>query len=1312
MSEAGQDQAVVEGGEMATGILPASPPNVPADLTRATARYKRHAWVASIGLLAFVALYLFLTGWFFHTAYRLVSVAFEPGRDGFWPFIAGVLCLLLGAFLLSAIFFIKAGGDAKTNEITAQDEPELFAFLNALADRVGAPRPHRVFISHRVNAGVFYDLSFANLLLPTKKNLEIGLGLVNSLTLSEFTAVLAHEFGHFAQRSMAVGRWVYTAQQVAGQIVIARSWLDKLLAAWSGIDFRVAWIAWLMRLVVWSIRSLLDTAFRLVVLAERALGREMEFQADLVSVSVTGSDALIHALHRLGAADEAWNIAVNIMAREAARGRAVPDFFAMQSRVIEHIARISNESDYGASPQLPTDRPEEHRVFKQELAEPPRMWSTHPPNRDREVNAKRVYVPAELDSRSAFCLFRKPQKLRRDVTANLLSAVEAKLEKGTQEEALAAVDDHFESTLFHEKYRGTYLGRPIGLATKTPAEMAAPLLDPATLRERLSELYPETLATEIRDLRVQSNEHAALEALRDGILDAPGGIIQHRGRKIPRRQLSGLIEEVGAEVKAMRERIEGHDRACRAAHLTAARVLGQGWEQYLVGLIRLHHYAAHVEANLGDARGYLANVFSVVTADGSVSSGERRRLVLACVEVHSALDEIYRHREIVRLPDPIFDRLWKDLGANAKDERPKTFSKLFEDAFSLPPADEQNIGDWLQAIDSWVDEPLRVFGALERVSLEMLVEAEDLVRQAYEEGSDPGSAPDAPVLPDRYQTLTRSEKRERQKQLDWWDRFQIADGFFPTIGRLAVAGGILSLVMVTASQAKEPNARERQLKMPPASAMLVVNGLDVPVVVDVSGEKKHLAALERATMMLPNAPEVTIRTRLETGDEIESFQRAFVPPNEYFYNIAGATRLIQRAEAIGSKTERPIRSLGAPKWYSTAEDPAFESWRLDEQKALFANTVQVRFATLENGSPEGVLAGIVDEFQRNQMILAHASWDSPSARWTRNWLDRAMTLAGFDGLLSKRKVRYPRDIAVWEIEQDRINAAAKKSMCDDLRKRSEQAPDDIDWLYLSLRCDYNWVSEGQIFVDEFRKHPYHPYLANLAGYVFIRQGKYADAIAALEIASSAEVLAEERTMHLARLVRMENPANLQNKLRELAAQSMNFKMILDIEQGRGEAPAARAYFALGQGRLAEALAIAKSDPRKFRDIHAFVAASEGASRDDVNDFLNLPVSNEASWATWAEIALLDREGRPHSDLDVLVKLRFGASAEKVLPFGSIAFLKKGAKVVDTAFSQLPLENQGEACIMALVREATLAPKRCRALVKGYYFVTEKPYFKD
>jgi hypothetical protein len=54
-------------------IYPTGPASVPSDLTRPTASYKRHAYLAVAGLLAFVVAYFALAGWFAWTAYRLLS---------------------------------------------------------------------------------------------------------------------------------------------------------------------------------------------------------------------------------------------------------------------------------------------------------------------------------------------------------------------------------------------------------------------------------------------------------------------------------------------------------------------------------------------------------------------------------------------------------------------------------------------------------------------------------------------------------------------------------------------------------------------------------------------------------------------------------------------------------------------------------------------------------------------------------------------------------------------------------------------------------------------------------------------------------------------------------------------------------------------------------------------------------------------------------------------------------------------------------------------------------------------------------------
>ena len=83
-----------------------------------------------------------------------------------------------GLFMLKALFFRDKSDNTREIKINAATEPRLFAFLHQIADQAGAPRPHRVFLSGRVNAGVFYDFSTLNLVFPSRKNLDIGLGLL------------------------------------------------------------------------------------------------------------------------------------------------------------------------------------------------------------------------------------------------------------------------------------------------------------------------------------------------------------------------------------------------------------------------------------------------------------------------------------------------------------------------------------------------------------------------------------------------------------------------------------------------------------------------------------------------------------------------------------------------------------------------------------------------------------------------------------------------------------------------------------------------------------------------------------------------------------------------------------------------------------------------------------------------------------------------------------------------------------------------------------------------------------------------------
>ncbi|WP_457389155.1 M48 family metalloprotease [Roseateles sp. P5_E1] len=695
--------------------------------------YQLRAWGAVASLVAFLGIYFGLAGWFAWTAWRLGQSAFAGRSDGFWAFLVALCAALLAVFMLKALFFRQRRAEDHSLEIQSTDQPALFVELNAIADAVGAPRPHRVLVSARVNAAVFYDLSPLNLLFPTKKNLEIGLGLVNVLNRSELRAVLAHEFGHFAQRAMAVGRWVYVAQQIAARLVAQRDMLDNFLQALSRFDFRIAWVGWVLSVIVWAIRSLVDSVFTGVQLLQRSLGREMEYGADAVAVALTGSDALVHALYKLQTADIDWDRAAGVAGELRAKEQWVGDLFALQGAIAERTGRMLDDADYG---RVPVAQGGPSRLFDTADSAVPQMWRTHPLNHEREARAKAEYRASEVDERSAWTLFENAASLREQVTRRLIEAPESAkpMDAAALQEAL---DERFGGELLQPRYRGAYLGRALTRHAAEPGQLVGDLPEEAEGIQRLAALYPASLGEAVR-----------------------------RWRRIDADKEPAEHAELLAELRR-------HDQAARAAHLALARALGDGSEARLRGLLAQLHYAEHTAANLRDLRGMLAHTVRVETT-GRISDAGRMRVRDAGGRLHHALQQFYAEAPDVVLDEATCKRLQVDSWVAALGE------------LKLGPPDISHLGDWLGVIDSWMDLAERALNGLRGAALAELLAAES--RTAAKE---PAGEATVPSTPRGYATLLEGAERPRDLRPSPWARFLAAQGRGAAAARIAVAGGIV-----------------------------------------------------------------------------------------------------------------------------------------------------------------------------------------------------------------------------------------------------------------------------------------------------------------------------------------------------------------------------------------------------------------------------------------------------------------------------------------------------------------------------------------
>ena len=175
-------------------------------------------------------------------------------------------------------------------EVTALEAPRLFAVLDKVRRKVKGPPIHQVLVTDEFNASIV-QLSRFGLLGVSRNYLIIGLPLMHALSVEQFAAVLAHEYGHLSGAHGKFAAWIYRIRLTWARI------LDALLA-------RPMWGAGLfLRFFRWYVPYFEAYTF--------VLARAQEYEADRLSAKAVGerhmADALVQV--ELGArffADEFW----------------------------------------------------------------------------------------------------------------------------------------------------------------------------------------------------------------------------------------------------------------------------------------------------------------------------------------------------------------------------------------------------------------------------------------------------------------------------------------------------------------------------------------------------------------------------------------------------------------------------------------------------------------------------------------------------------------------------------------------------------------------------------------------------------------------------------------------------------------------------------------------------------------------------------------------------------------------------------------------------------------------------------------------
>lgn len=240
-----------------------------------------------IGILLSLLYSLVLYGGFLSNHLGEVSGIFLKISAVIIPyFIMAVLIL----FLIKPIF----SGYAKPKyfEMRRADAPALYNLIAIMCEKIGVPFPEQICLDTEVNASAGPVYGYSSL-SQKKLRLTIGLPFLLGLNVRQFSGILAHEFGHFAQ-SFAMKTY-YIINSISlwfQQRAYQPDTLDEQLEEWSEADwhFVVTLAIWGAQLAIKLTRLIFKLLYKLNFRLIQNVSRAMEYDADSYESRFVGSN--------------------------------------------------------------------------------------------------------------------------------------------------------------------------------------------------------------------------------------------------------------------------------------------------------------------------------------------------------------------------------------------------------------------------------------------------------------------------------------------------------------------------------------------------------------------------------------------------------------------------------------------------------------------------------------------------------------------------------------------------------------------------------------------------------------------------------------------------------------------------------------------------------------------------------------------------------------------------------------------------------------------------------------------------------------
>jgi heat shock protein HtpX len=325
-------------------------------------------WFAILAILMVIASYIFVIALAAACVYFPYLLLFNSESAS----TQALLLLLFGGAIAGGLLWSLVPRPDKFTapgpQLDRAQHPRLFAELDGIAASLNEPLPSEVYLIGDVNAWVADRggvLGFGS-----RRVMGLGLPLMSILTVSQFRAVLAHEFAHYYGGDTSLGPRVYKTKMAMIRTFQAVGSLSKLARFW---------VLVLMYMVV---STILKWYFIVFLRAINLVSRRQEFRADELACLVAGPQPLIDGLRTIHGAAPAWQAYFNSEVVPVLRGGGMPALGDGFSRFLE----------------APTVSQRVEEIIQKEIREGKGSpYDTHPPLRERIAAAQNLPASSLAD---------------------------------------------------------------------------------------------------------------------------------------------------------------------------------------------------------------------------------------------------------------------------------------------------------------------------------------------------------------------------------------------------------------------------------------------------------------------------------------------------------------------------------------------------------------------------------------------------------------------------------------------------------------------------------------------------------------------------------------------------------------------------------------------------------------------------------------------------------------------------------------------------------------------------------------------------